>query len=73
MLTPSNAFWGKIGERYSFRKKLESQHESTTSSEASVNEVMEALMAHEDDPVTKDSVHNATDEDALIKLFDQFS
>ena len=33
---------GKIGEQYSFKKELESQHENTTSSESSVNEVMEA-------------------------------
>ena len=52
-------FVGKIEEKYSFKKKPESKHESTTSSEASVNEVMEAVMACEDDPLTKGSAHNA--------------
>ena len=59
-------FLGKIGERYSFKKKPESQHERTTSSEASLNEVTVAVMAHEDDPSTKDLVHNVTDEDGTI-------
>ena len=66
-------FFGKFGERYSFKKKLESQHESTTSSDISVNDVMEAVIAHEVDALTKDPVCNATDEDGLMELFDQFS
>ena len=49
-------FLGKIGDRYSFKKKLESQHENTTLSDSSVNEVMKAVMTCEDDPSTQDPV-----------------
>ena len=70
--TINKCFLGKIGERYSF-KKPESQHDNTSSSESSMNEVMEAAMAHEDDASTKDPVHNVTDEEGLMELFDQFS
>ena len=66
-------FLGKLGERYSFRKKLESQHENTASSASAVNEVMEAVMACEDDPSVQDPVCNITDEDGSMELFDQFS
>ena len=66
-------FWVKIGERYNFKKKLESQHEKTTSSELSVNKVMETMMAGENDPSTQDPVSNITDEHSLVELFDQFS
>ena len=60
---------GKRGERYSFKKKSESKQESTTSSEASVDEVMEAVMACEDEYLTQEPVHSTTDEDGWIKLF----
>ena len=66
-------FLVKIKRSIVFKKKQESQHKSTTSSEASVNEVMEAVMAHEDDPLTKDPVCNVTDEAGLMELIDQFS
>ena len=66
-------FSGKIGEGYSFEKKPESQHGNTTSSESSVNEVMEAVMAGENDPSTQDPVCNVTQEDDVMELFDQCS
>ena len=66
-------FLGKIGERYRFKKNPESHHENTTSSESSVNKVMEAMMAGDNDPSTQDPVWNVTDEDGLLELFDQFS
>ena len=59
-------------ERYSF-KKPESQHQNTTSSESSVNKVMETVMAGENDPSKQDPVCNITDEDGLMELFYQFS
>ena len=65
-------FLDKIGERYSFKKKLETQHDSATSSKESVNEVREVVMTHKNNPTTQDSVYNAVDKDGLIKLFDQF-
>ena len=66
-------FLAKIGERYSFMQKPESQQESTTSAETSVNEVMEAVVVDEDNPLTQDLVCSITDEDGLMELFDQFS
>ena len=66
-------FLEKIREKNSFKKKPESQHESRTSSEASVNEVLEAVMSYKDDPSTKDQVCYATDEDGLMEPFDPFS
>ena len=68
----NKCFLGTIGERYSF-KKPGSQHENTTSSESSVHEVIEAVMACKDDPSTQDPVCNVTDADSLMELFDQFS
>ena len=46
-------FLGHIGERYSFKKKSKNQHEKTTSSESSVNKVMETMTASENDPSTQ--------------------
>ena len=43
------------------------------SSDSSLNEVIEAVMACENDPSTKDPVHNATGKDGLMELLDQFS
>ena len=37
-------FLGKLGEKYSLQKKLETQHDSAPSIEESVNDVMEAMM-----------------------------
>ena len=71
-MTPLNAFLGNIGGRYSFKKKSESQHEKKTSSESSVNEVIETVMAGENDPSTQGPVSNVTDEDGLMELFEQF-
>ena len=73
VLTPSKCFLGKLGDRYSFKKKQETQHDGTPSSVASVNDIMEAVMVWENNPSTQDSVQNATDEDGLMELFDQFS
>ena len=70
---PIKCFSGRVGERYSFKKKLDSQHRKTTSSESSVNEVMETIISGENDPSTQDSVGNVTDEDGLIKLLDLYS
>ena len=66
-------FWGRIGDRYSFQKKPESQHDNRASSGSSVNDVMEAKMAGENDPSTQDSVCNVTNEDGLMELFDWFT
>ena len=63
----------KIEEKYSFKKKLESQHEKTTSSESSVNEIIKTMLAGENDPSTQDPASNVTDETALIELFNQFT
>ena len=38
-------FLGKLGEKYSFKKKLHTQHDSTPSAEEYVHEVMQAVMA----------------------------
>ena len=64
-------FLGKRGEKDSFMKKSESQHENTTSSESSVNKAMETMMTGENDPSIQDPVNNVTNADGLIKLFDQ--
>ena len=66
-------FLGKIGERYNLKKKADSQHENITSSKSSVNEVMEAVKAGENDSSTQGPFHKVTDEDDLMKLFYQFS
>ena len=66
-------FFDKLGERYSFKKKPKTQNDSTPSSEESVNEVMQAVMTWENDPIIQDSVHNAIDEDGLMEVFNQFS
>ena len=66
-------FLAKIGERYSFKKKQDSQIKQKTSTESSVNEVMETIMADENEPSTQDPTGNVTDEDSLVGLYDQFS
>ena len=43
------SFLSKIGERYSFIRKLESQVEKKISTESSVNKVMETIMADENE------------------------
>ena len=64
---------GKIGQRYSFKKKLDNQHDKTISRKPSVNEVMETIMAGENDPSTQDPIGHVADEDGLMEPFDQFS
>ena len=66
-------FLDKIGERYSFNKKPDSQVEKKMSPGPSVNEVMETIMKDENEPSTQDQFGNATDEDGLMELFDQIS
>ena len=66
-------FLGKLGEKYSFKKKLESQHDSTPLVEESVNEIVQAVMALENDPLTQDLAYSAAGEDGLMELFDQFT
>ena len=61
----NECFWGKIGERYSFKEKLDSQHENPILAELSVNEVMETIMAGKNDPSTWDPTGNVTDKDNL--------
>ena len=51
---------------------MESQHEKTTLSESSANEVTEAVMEGENDLSTQDPVHNVKDMNGLMELFDQF-
>ena len=38
-------FLGKLREKYNFKKKPETQHDCTPSTEESVNEVVQAVMA----------------------------
>ena len=64
---------GKIGDRYSFKKKPESQHENTTSSESSANKGMEVMMAGKNESSTQNQNDNITDEDGLMELFGQSS
>ena len=61
---------GKIGERYSFKRKSDSQHGNQISIEPSINKVMETLMLDKNNPSTQDPICNVTDEDGLMKLFD---
>ena len=63
---------GKIGQSYSFKKKLERWHGNKPLSESSLNKVMEAIMAGENDPSIQDPVHNTTEEDGVMELFHQF-
>ena len=63
---------GKIGERYSFKKKLDSQVEKKISRKSSVDEVMETILADENDPSTSDPLDKTSDKDGLMELFDQF-
>ena len=57
---------------YSFKKKLDSQHQNSNSTEPYVNEVMETIMAGKNDPGTQDPIGNVH-EDNIMELFDQFS
>ena len=66
-------FWDKMGERYSFRRKPDSQIEKKILTEPSVNEVIEAIMVDENEHSTQDQTGNARGEDSLMELFDQFS
>ena len=66
-------FLGKLGERDSLQKKLETQHDSAPSSEESANEVMQSVMTLENDPLTQDLSHSVAGEPDLMELFDQFS
>ena len=59
-------FLAKIGERYSFKKKSDSQHENPISTEWSVNEVMEIVLGGKNVPSTRTHL-----EDGLMELFDQ--
>ena len=64
---------GKIGDRYSFIKKPDSQVEKKNSTESFINEVIEIIMADENEPYTQHLLHNVSHEDGLMKLFGQFS
>ena len=57
---------GKTAERYSFKKKSDGQHDETISTEPSVNEVMETIMAGQNDPYTQDPTGHVTDEDCFM-------
>ena len=59
-----------IREKYSF-KKSNNQHESPKSPESTRNEFMESITTNKNHPATKEPTHDATDEDNLMKLFDQ--
>ena len=43
------------------------------SKEPYVNKLMEILMAYKNEPSTQYPIGNATDEDGLMELYDQFS
>ena len=68
-----NCFFDKLGEKYSFKKKLESQCDITPSSKEYVNEVIQALMAWENDPLIQDLAQSVAGEDGLMEPFDQCS
>ena len=55
-------FLGKIGEKYSFKKKS-NNHGSPKSPESTVNEVMESITTNENYPASQEPMSNATDED----------
>ena len=66
-------FLGQMGEKYSFKKKSNSQHEIPKLPEPTLNEVMESITTNEDYSTTQEPRSNATNEDNLMKLFNQFS
>ena len=59
-------FSRKIGERYNFKKKLDSQHENPISTEPSVYEVPETIMAGENDPSIQEEIGSTTEEYDLM-------
>ena len=67
------SFLSKLGEKYSLHKNPETQHTSETSSEESVNEVVQAVMTHKNYLPNQVSLCHATGEDDLMELFDQFA
>ena len=69
VLTQLNVL-GKLGDRYSFKKKSDIQQENPISA---INNVVETIMADENGPFAQDPIGNATDEDSLMELFDQFA
>ena len=62
-----------IGEKYSFKKKSTNQHECLKLPDATVNEVMESLTTTNNYQISQDPIRDSTDEDDLMKLFDQSS
>ena len=66
-------FITKIGEKHSFKKKSNSQNESPESPETTINEVMESITINKNYSATQELTSNETDDNDLIKLFDQFS
>ena len=60
-------------EKYSLQKKSETQHDSVPLPEESVNEVMQDVVAGENDTSTQDLAHSPTGGDDLMKLFNQFT
>ena len=65
-------FIGKIGGKYSFKKKSNNQ-EIKIPQETTVNEVMESIMTNGHYPASEEPISDVTDEDDLMKLFDQLS
>ena len=63
----------KKGEKYSFKKKSNNQHEIPKSPEATVNKVMGNITPNDNYPTSQEPINNSTDEDDIMKLFDQFS
>ena len=64
-------FIGKIGEEYSFKKKLNNQG-NPNSPEPTINENMETITTNEIYPSSEEPISNVMDGDGLMKLFDQF-
>ena len=65
-------FIGKIGEKYSFKKKSNHQ-ENPKLLETTVNKVMESIITNENHSASEEPISDATDEDDLMKLFNQLS
>ena len=65
-------FLRNIGEKCSFKKTSNHPHESENLPEATENEVMESITTNKNYSATQEPINNVTNEDDLMKLFDQF-
>ena len=61
-------FYGKMGEKSSFKKKTNNLHESLESPEATVNDIMESITMKENYPTSQEPKSDSTVEDKLISV-----